>query len=68
MKKEQLEQFTNDELMALREGFYKMRDEAYKTKDLKVGLFADEARLLITSIISERNVALLKEINKEGSN
>lgn len=68
MTKEQLEQFSTEELLALREGFEKMLDEAYRNKDLKVGLFADEARLEITSIIWERNIALLEEMVSEGSN
>ncbi len=68
MNQVELEKFTTDELLALRNGFDKMLDEAYKNKDLKVVLFADEARLLITSIIWERNVALLEDMVSEGSN
>jgi hypothetical protein len=68
MNKEQLDKFTTEELLALRDGFEKMLDEAYRNKDLKVGLFADEAKLLITSIIWERNIDLLEEMVSEGSN
>jgi hypothetical protein len=68
MNKEQLDKFTTEELLALRNGFEKMLDEAYRNKDLKVGLFADEAKLLITSIIWERNIDLLEEMVSEGSN
>jgi hypothetical protein len=68
MNKEQLEQFSTEELFTLRNGFEKMLDEAHRNKDFKVCLFADEARLLITSIIWERNIDLLEEMVSEGSN
>jgi hypothetical protein len=68
MNKEQLEQFSTEELFTLRNGFEKMLDEAHRNKDFKVCLFADEAKLLITSIIWDRNVDSLEEMMNEGAN
>jgi predicted outer membrane protein len=66
MKKAQLQTLTTEELHALATAFGKAFDRAYAEKDSTVGLYAQDALVVIRDILFEREIDDLNKL--QGAN